>query len=453
MSNDGSGARAVVIGASIAGLLAARVLADSYAEVTVIDRDRLPDGPQHRRGVPQAHHAHALLARGQQALEELLPGLTSELAARGAPVGDMLRDARLHFSGHRLMTATSGLTLVSASRALLEDQVRKRVRALPGVTFAPERDVVGLTTTRTGERVTGVHVLRRIDGSAAEVHEADLVVDAAGRGSRAPAWLETLGFERPEEDRLPIDLHYTSRSYRLGADALGGDLASVQAATPVNPRAGVLARLEGGVWLLTLAGILGDKPPTDSDGFTEFARSLSFPDIHEAIRRAEPIDDPRAFRFPASVRRRYERLARLPAGLLPLGDSLCTFNPVYGQGMTVAALQALVLRRHLRGDGPLPTRRILGELAGVIDAPWEMARGADLALPGVPGSRPWPQRLMASYIARLHAAGAHDAELATAFVRVSGLVDAPTALLRPRVALRVLRPLSAQSGTPRATPA
>jgi hypothetical protein len=337
------------------------------------------------------------------------------------------------------MQAPSGMVLVSASRILLEDAVRRRARAFPGITFAPPSDVVGLMTTRGGERVTGVRVRQRTDGSAAGLHEAELVVDASGRGSRAAAWLETLGFERPKEDRIPVDLRYTSRRYRLPPDALGGDLASVQAPTPTQPRAGVLARLEGGEWLLTLAGILGDEPPTDPNGFLAFARSLSSRDIHDAIENAEALDDPVTFRFPASVRRRYERLARLPEGFLPVGDSLGSSNPVYGQGMTVAALQALVLQRHLRRTDRSRSRRILRDLARVLDGPWDMARGADLALPGVPGSRPWPLRLLGRYIARLHAAAVHDGRLGAAFVRVSGLVDEPAALLRPGVALRVLR--------------
>jgi hypothetical protein len=316
------------------------------------------------------------------------------------------------------------------------------VRALPSVTFAPPSDVVGLTTVRNGERVTGVRVLRRTDDSAAEVHEAELVIDAGGRGSRAPAWLETLGCGRAEEDRVRMDLHYTSRRYRLRSDALGGDLASVQAATPTNPRAGVLARLEGGEWLLTLAGILGDEPPIDADGFLAFARSLAFPDIYEEIRDGEPIDEPSKYRFLESVRRRYERMPRLPDAFLPFGDSFCSFNPVYGQGMTVAALQALALQQHLRRLGSPSTRRILRDFARVVDIAWDTARGADLSLPGVPGHRSFSQRSIGSYIARLHAAAEHDASLAIAFVRVSGLVDPPSALLRPRVLLRVLRPVA-----------
>jgi 2-polyprenyl-6-methoxyphenol hydroxylase-like FAD-dependent oxidoreductase len=431
-------ARAVVIGASMAGLLAARVLADRYAEVTVFDRDRLPDCPEHRRGVPQAHHAHALLARGQQVLEELFPGLTRQLAARGAPTGDMLGHARLHFSGHRLRQGTSGLVLVSASRILLEDEVRRRVRELPGVKFAPPSDVAGLMTDQRGDRVSGVRFLQRADGSAAETCDADVVVDASGRGSRAARWLEVLGYDRPAEDRVRMDLHYTSRRYRLAPDALDGDLASLQAATPANPRAGVLARLEGDQWLLTLAGILGDRAPADSAGFLEFARSLPFPDIHAAIRSGEPIDEPISFRFPESVRFRYDRLPRMPGGFLPIGDSLCTFNPVYGQGMTVAALEALALRRHLQHAGAPPVHRILRDFARIVDTPWQMARGADLSFPGVPGELSRPQRLIGRYIAHLHAAAVDDARLGIAFVRVSGLVDHPAALFKPRVALRVL---------------
>ena len=176
--------RAVVIGASIAGLLAAHALSDSYGQVTVIDRDELPETPTHRRGVPHGRHLHALAARGQQALEELLPGLTAALVADGAPAGDLLADARFYLSGHRLRQAHSGLTLLCASRPLLEHHIRTRMRTLPNLRFVDRCDVVGLLTSPDGHRVTGVRVLRRADGSADELLDADLVVDASGRSSR-----------------------------------------------------------------------------------------------------------------------------------------------------------------------------------------------------------------------------------------------------------------------------
>ena len=432
------GDRAVVLGASMAGLVAARVLADAYAQVVVVDRDELPETAMHRRGVPHGRHAHALLARGQQALEELFPGLTTELVAQGVPAGDLLANGRWYVSGHRLRQENIGLVSLCVSRPLLEDYVRARVRALPNVAFLDSRDILGLTATPDGRRVTGARV-SRADGSAEEVLGADLVVDATGRGSRTPIWLEALGYARPETEQVRVGLGYATRTYRLPPDALDGDLAVLDATTPDHPRGGALLRMEGDRWMVTLAGMLGDHPPIDPDGFLDFARSLRFPDIYQAVRDAEPLDDPVGFRFPASVRHRYERLDRFPDGLLVVGDAVCSFNPIYGQGMSVAALEALTLRRQLqRGAVPQP-RRFFGDLARMVDVPWDIAVGGDLAVPGVQGRRTLKIRLVNAYIARLHAAAAHDASLASTFVRVAGLVAPPQTLLRPKVALRVLR--------------
>ena len=431
---------AVVLGASMAGLLAARVLAETYADVTVLDRDELAVGAVARRGAPQGRHIHALLARGQHVLEELFTGLTEELVALGAPVGDMLGDARLLFGGHRLARARSGLNVLSVSRPLLEDRVRARVRSLGNVRFAPPCDIVGLRLADDGRRVSGVEVLRRADASARETIEAELVVDATGRGSRTPKWLEALGFERPEEDRVRVDVGYATRRYRLAGDGLREDIGCVQGPTPDRPRGGALARIEGEAWILTLFGMLGDHPPKDPAGFSTFAGSLQFDDLHDAIAAAEPLDDPVGFRFPANVRRRYERLRRVPEGLLVFGDAHCSFNPIYGQGMTVAGMQALALRDHLRCGAGSSTRSVLRALARVIDDPWELAIGADLSLPGVAGPRPLRRRAINRYVTRLQAAAAADPELSRAFVRVTGLIDRPQTLLRPGIALRVLRP-------------
>jgi 2-polyprenyl-6-methoxyphenol hydroxylase-like FAD-dependent oxidoreductase len=445
------GDRAMVLGAGMAGLLAAHVLADAYGQVTVVDRDELPEAPGHRRGVPHGRHLHALAARGQQDLEELFPGLTAELVAHGAPVGHLLVNARLYLSGHRFRRVDTGLVLLCASRPLLEGRVRARVRALPNVTLLDRCDVVGLATTPDGGRVTGARVLGRADSSAEQLLAADLVVDATGRGSRPPVWLEALGYGRPASDQVRIGLGYATRIYRLPPDALDGDLAVLQAATPQHPRTGALQRLEGDRWMLTLAGILGDHPPTDPGGFLDFARSLRFPDIYDAIRGGQPLDDPVPFRFPASVRHRYEQLDRFPDGLLVLGDAVASFNPIYGQGMSVAAVEALALRRLLeRGAEPRP-RRWFRDLARVVDVPWDMAAGGDLLFPGVPGRRTLKGRLAGAYLVRLHAAAASDAGLAGAFVRVAGLVAPPQTLLRPRVVGRVLRAgLRPAPGTDRA---
>ena len=429
---------AVVLGASMAGLLAAGVLSAHYGHVTVVDRDTLaaePDRP--RRGVPQGRHLHALLGRGLQALEELLPGLTEELTGKGAPVGDQLGDARLYFGGHLMARSHSGLPLLCASRPLLEHAVRARVAAMPGVEIVARCEVVGLITSADRQRVIGARVRR--EGRAEEAMTAELVIDASGRGSRIPTWIAALGLPAPAEERVTIGLGYASRVYRARPGALAGDLGIVRAPVPPHGRGGALAVLEGDRWMVTLIGVLGDHPPTDPAGFLAFARSLPGPDIHDAIATAEPLDDPVPFRFPASVRRRYEGLARFPERLLVLGDAFCSFNPIYGQGMTIAALEALALRDRLRRGRPPKPREFHRRVARIVDAPWELVVGGDLAFPAVEGPRTPKTRILGAYVDRLHAAAATDTDLATAFVRVAALVDPPTALMRPRIVLRVLR--------------
>jgi 2-polyprenyl-6-methoxyphenol hydroxylase-like FAD-dependent oxidoreductase len=432
--------RALVVGGGIAGLLAARVLAESYLEVQVLDRDDLevPPASGPRRGVPQGRHVHALLPRGRQILEELFPGLTGQLVDAGASRGDLLGDARLHLGGHRFARADAELTTVSVSRPYLEACIRARVAALPNVTFGPPTDVLGLVTSPDRQRVQGVRILRRADGSAGEVLDAALVIDAMGRGSRTPRWLQQVGYDPPPEDHIAGDVGYATRHYRLDPETLGGDWGSLQGPTPARPRGGVMARIEGGRWVVTLFGLLGDHPPTDPAGFERFAGSLMVPDVHDAIRSGEPLDDPVAFRFPASLRRRYEQLRRFPDGLLPIGDAVCSLNPIYGQGMTVAALQAVALRDHAGREGVAEPRRWLRRVARIVDAPWDMVVGGDLAFPAVVGPRPTKVRLMGVYMARLHAAAAKDPALAVAFARVMALVDPPPSLLRAGIAARVL---------------
>jgi 2-polyprenyl-6-methoxyphenol hydroxylase-like FAD-dependent oxidoreductase len=444
--HDGRG-RAVVLGGSVAGLVAAQVLAEGYDDVVVIERDRLPEGAAHRRGVAQGRHVHAILAGGQQALEQLFEGLTAELTALGAPVGDMLGDVHVHLGGHLLDRGASDLLAVHVSRPALEACLRARVRALPSVTLMDRCDGAGLTTTADAKAVTGVRLIRRADGSAEETLAADLVVDATGRHSRIPAALEALGYERPQVERIGIGVGYATRTFRLDRDALGGDLGILVGATPLNPRGGALATVEGGRCLLTLFGVLGDHPPTDVAGFEEFAATLPCREVHEAVRVTEPVDDPVAFRHPASVRHRYERLRRFPDGLLVMGDAVCTFNPIYGQGMSVVALQGLALRRHLTEPGGPRPLEFLREVGRIVDVPWGMATGGDLSFPGVEGRRTLGMRVLGAYVRRLQAGAAQDARLGRAFLRVAGLVDPPQALLRPGVVARALRPRR-DAGTP-----
>ncbi len=422
----------------MAGLLAARVLAEAYADVTIVDRDELTGVTGPRRGVPQGFHAHALLARGQQVFDELFPGFSEELAAAGQPMLDM-GEMHWYLNGLRLRNAHTGLVAVSITRPSLENLVRMRVAAIPNVTFMEGCDILGLATTPGRNRVTGARVQRRTDGSAEEVLPADLVVDATGRGSRAPVWLEELGCERPAEERVKIGLAYTTCEFLLPSRPLENDLSIIPLATPVFPRGAFFGRVSGDRHALSLTSMLGDHPSADPDGVRDGARSLPIPHIFEAIRDVEPDAGPVVFRFPASVRRHYERLTDFPDRLLVIGDGVCSFNPVYGQGMTVAALEALTLRRHLQQGRPPQARRFFHDIARVIDAPWGMASGGDLAWPGVEGRRTPAIRMANAYMGRLMYGALYDARITEAFMRVAGLMDPPQALMRPSMVLRVLR--------------
>jgi 2-polyprenyl-6-methoxyphenol hydroxylase-like FAD-dependent oxidoreductase len=444
--------QAVVLGASMAGLLAARVLAERFGQVVVIERDVLPPAGEHRRGVPHARHLHGLHPRGREILEELFPGFTATLTASGAMHGDVLGNVRWQLSGHQLRQATIGLPGLLASRPFLEGHLREMVRRLPAVRFLEDCSASGLTATTDKRTVTGAEVRGPGGGPPAQV-AADLVVDATGRGSRTPVWLEQLGYQRPAQERVEIGLGYATRTYRLRPGAMNGDQMILTAGTPANPRAGVLAVTEGGRHMLTVAGICGDYPPTDPQGFGEFVAGLPSTDIAAAIADADPLDDPVPFRFPASVRHRYERLSGFPAGLLVIGDAVCSFNPVYGQGMTVAAAQAMTLRGLLARQAVPDARRYFRAITPAIDVAWDIAAGADLAFPQVPGKRPAKVRLVNAYMPRLHAAAAHDQALAAALVRVIGLKDRPEGLLRPDRMLRVLRGNLASGTRPIATPA
>ena len=432
------GDHAVVLGASVAGLAAARALADAYERVTVLERDALPTAAAHRRGVPQSRHAHGLLAGGRVALEELFPGLTDELVARGAVSGDLQAETRWYNRGLRLRQEPSGLRALAVSRPLLEGCVCERVWALPNVRVVDRCDVAGLAGTPDGRRVRGVRVIRRADDSAEEVVGADLVVDATGRGSRSPVWLEALGYPRPAEEELRIDVAYASRVYRRRRDHLDGDLAVVVAATLDRPRSAAMLAMEGDRWIVTLSGYLGQRPPTDPDGFAAFAATLPAPDVFEVIADAEPLGDVLPARYPASVRRRYERLDRFPDGYLVTGDAVCGFNPVYGQGMSVAALEALALRECLRAGPAGLATRFFTKVARIIDIPWGIAVTADLRFPGVQGARTAKVRLVNAYLARFHVAAAADPVLGRAFLRVVNLMDRPEGLLRPAIAAHVL---------------
>ncbi len=445
------GRHAVVIGGSMAGLLAARVLADEFETVTVLERDGLPAAPGPRKGVPQARHAHVLLQRGQLLLERLFPGLAHDLAAAGAPVVDAAGDLAWLTPAGWAARFRSGIPMLAASRDLLEWSVRRRVAALPGVRFVEEVDVTGLIPDPAGDGIIGVWVRRRkpAEGQPAEERlEADLVVDASGRGSRAPQWLEGLGYGRVEETVVKSHLGYASRLYERpdGADADWKALY-VQAKGSGSTRGGLIVPTEGGRWMVTLSGRGGEQPPTDEAGFLEFARSLHSPELYRALKDAKPLSSIVGFRGAENRLRHFERMKRWPERFVVLGDAACAFNPVYGQGMTTAALAAIALgeclsrRRH--GNLVGLARRFQRELAKVTSVPWLLATGEDFRYDTARARPGWGTRLKHWYFDQVMRLSTKDAGARRLFLEVTHLLKTPAALFSPAMMLGVVRQLFA----------
>ena len=431
------GEHAVVIGASMGGLLAARALADFYATVTVLERDTLPSTDVPRKGVPQGRHAHGLLARGRSVIENFFPGWTDEVAACGGARGDIAGDVNWIGHGVTIKSAPSDLIGLLAARPVLEGNVRRRLLALPNVRAIENCTVQGLIANDGKTAIRGVRV--RVGHGVEQAVTADLVVDASGRGSSSPAWLEGLGFARPEEDRIEIGIGYTTRVYRRRPSDLNGKLAVVVAGSGPNWRNGTILYQTEDRWIVSSGGYFGDHAPDDDQMFAAYAGSLPTSEIHDIVAHAEPLTDFVSYRYPANLRRRYEKLARFPKGYLVVGDALCSFNPVYGQGMTVAAQEASLLRDCLQAGDVDLARRFFAAASVAIDTPWDIAVGNDLRHPQVQGPRPAKVRFINWYIGKLHMAARDDAWLAAAFLRVANLEMPPAQLLSPAVIMRVIR--------------
>jgi 2-polyprenyl-6-methoxyphenol hydroxylase-like FAD-dependent oxidoreductase len=421
---------AVVIGGSLAGLLAARVLSDHFRRVTIVERDTFPSTPEFRPGIPQSRHLHVLWTRGLEIMDGLFPGLADELRDAGVPELAIPADvAWLTSAGWRSRFDLT--TMLTFSRPLLDWTIRNRLSL---VRMVSGHEVTGLVAD--GRDVAGVEIRSR--GSAVtESLETDFVVDASGRGSRAPEWLVALGYPAPPETRIDPLLGYASRYYAIpeGFDP-GWKALYLQANPPGDRRTGGLFPQEGGRWICSLSGAGGDYGPTGEDEFLDFAKGLRSPLLYEAIRHAEPLTPITGFRRTSNHRRHYERLREWPGGFVVLGDAACAFNPIYGQGMSVAALSALALDRSLRTD----LRRFQRRAARTAAGAWLIATGEDLRYPETvaPPIR-LRTRFINRYVDRVVATANTNPAVCARLLDVLALKSTPPTLFRPSVLARVAR--------------
>ncbi|MBW4440676.1 MAG: monooxygenase [Plectolyngbya sp. WJT66-NPBG17] len=431
--------QAIVIGGSLAGLLTARVLAEQFDRVLIVDRDQLPVTPEPRRGVPQSVQPHVLFSKGYQILEELFPGIGKAMGAAGAIRFDWGRDFQYFQQGNWMPTTETetGVESYTCTRPLLESTIRQRVRQLPNIEFLTGQRVIGLSGDRNA-----IQGIKLRDG---EEYSAQLVVDASGRSTQTPQWLQDLGCTPPTATVIDPQLGYATRRYRIPIELQPkGKIVLISQVPPNQPRLGYLAAVEQQEWIATLGGYGQDYPPIEEQGFLKFAQSLPDPTFYNAIAQAEPCSEIRAHRATANRLYHYEDI-RLPDGLIAIGDSVCALCPVYGQGMTVSAMSAVLLSRWLSQPKQQRSKVLNGanfqkQLAQSNAFPWSLATGFDSKFPTTKGAIApnWAGKLFQGYADRLVALSQKDVDVHLQFLAMAHMLKSPTSLLNPRLMLKAL---------------
>ncbi len=437
---------ALVIGGSMSGLLAAHVLSNYFERVTIVDRDTFPTMPDHRKGVPQSYHAHALLAADQSIIGRLFPGIMDDLRADGAFSAFNVISVVFVTPAGKLPALKQPGEYLAFSRYLLEWHIRNRLSQHPGIRILSNTAVTDLLSTPDHTRVIGVQIRERGQVGSPDILSADLVVDASGRNSHISQWLVELGYEAPEEESINSGLGYASRFYaRPEAFPSEWQGLIINGRPPSNPRAGLILPIDNGRWHVSLGEFAGHYPPGDEEGFLQWARDLPDPSIYEALRIARPLTPIRTYRTPENQLRHFERLQRWPEGQIVTGDAVCAFNPIYGQGMTVSALDALTLNTCLQEQQRAPRtnfgQHFQPELAKTVTNAWLIATSEDLCWPGVAlrSARPAPTlELLHRYMDLVLYSVVEDRQITRAYLNVITMMKPPRSLAAPRMVIRVL---------------
>ncbi|MCA0352129.1 MAG: FAD-dependent monooxygenase [Chloroflexi bacterium] len=427
---------AIVIGASISGLITAHMLSHHYGRVSVLERDSLPEAGDFRAGVPQGRHVHLLLIRGARELETLFPGINQELQALGAQAVDMINDCRYYLKNGWTVPQPTELKTLSATRPLFDWAIRRRLLQNPKIQFLAQHDALNLIGN--SRHIQGVQVRNRQDGSEQSLH-ADLVVDASGRNSKLAEWLGELGCGKVSETVLDAKLGYTSRLYAKPEGWKEWKGLFVMQQPPTIPKGAILLEVEGNRWIVTGGGVNHAKPPTDEAGFMQWLRELPSPILADLLSKSQPLSPTSGYGRTENRQRHYERM-HLPAGVIALGDAVCAFNPVYGQGISTATLGAILLGTHLkeqdRGSAAWG-QRFQQALAKNNQFPWEMASGEDSRYDSS-FKRPFFSKLIAPYFDQINQASLNSNVVFTQFIKTIHLIDNPNALFHPRVFIPVL---------------
>jgi 2-polyprenyl-6-methoxyphenol hydroxylase-like FAD-dependent oxidoreductase len=437
---------ALVIGGSIAGLLAARVLSDYFEHITIIDRDTFPTEPIHRKGASQSYHTHGLSGRGRIIIEQLFPGIFDDLRQAGAHTIYNKVAMVMVFAFGKIALPRPAESM-RYSRPLLEWHLRQRLIQEKKITILNNQEVTELLATPDQTRIVGVKMRERGLAGQSQTMHADLIIDASGRNSKTPQWLTELGYEAPVVESVNNSLGYASRFYEKPADFPDEWQGVFILPRPThNPRSGTIAMIEHNVWHVTLSGVGGHYPPTDEAGFLQWARDLPDPTVYETIRIAKPLTPIRGYRVLEHHIRHYEQLQRWPAGLLVIGDAVCALNPIRGQGMAASALQAHALNECLREQEQAPRtdfeRFFMQQAIRSISDPWLFSLGEDLRWPGVAMSgaeSPVGFKLWLRYLDLVLQCAVNDQQVGQAYMQVFGMLAPQSSLAKPQILFRVIK--------------
>ena len=433
---------AIVIGGSIAGMLAARILSDHFTRVTLLDRDALPDSPEARKGAPQTAHVHVLLKRGLQIMQQLFPALDAALTQAGALSVNWTRDLVVFTPAGWNPRFDSPYTTRTCSRGLLEHLIRQQLAAIKNITVEARCEAIEPLVSETRSAFTGlkVHYRDRSENAVVKL-SADLIVDASGRTSKGLDWLAAAGFERPAETVINAHVGYATRAYcrppNFNAD---WKAMMIRTRPPFGLRGGLIYPIENDQWLINLAGAGDERPPTAEAQFLDFIRNLAHPAMYQAVKDAEPVGPLHTYQRTENRLRHFDKLKRWPDNFVILGDAACAFNPTYGQGMSVAALEAQALDRWLRATGS--TLAFQQQLLSTVRGPWLQATGEDARLPGAEGaivSR--TDRIMHRYIDEFIWLCGTDPHALEVFMGISQLMKPATAMFAPGLAFKVMQRL------------
>jgi 2-polyprenyl-6-methoxyphenol hydroxylase-like FAD-dependent oxidoreductase len=446
-----SKSHAIIIGGSMTGMMAAQVLTRHFAKVTIIDRDFLPDDESQRRGTPQAIHLHNVVTRGWMVLEQLFRGIQEELIDADAP--PISWPADLMWLGRKGWSPRfeANITTYSCTRNLLETKIRHRIQREGIIDILPQTSVTGVLTDESGKKITGVkirgyHHQQGLVGEEAHIL-GSLVVDASGRSSRTPQWLEELGYKPPRQSIVKPYVGYSTRHYVLPHDQMPDwKVLLVQSRPPHSNHSAGLFRVENNHWTLTLVGMGGDYPPSDEEGFMELLRNLPDPKLYEFVKTLQPTSPIYTYRIPQNRVVHFEKMSRRPENLIAIGDAVCGFNPVYGHGISVAAQSVSTLHKSLRQQIFITRGSLTGfaqlfhdNLASVVSAPWVFTTGEDMRYPTTEGG----DQSVFTQAAHWYVDGVMDYALDSpdthrALIQVMHLLKSPLIFLRPDIVINAI---------------